>query len=103
MHETAILFRNHFPPFSFAILPSHLLFLIKAELPSNRYWEDDATLPPKGHTWITLTHNGPAFPEPYVPHGVKLLYDGKPVDLKPEEVLPDGACCPWPALTHCYF
>ena len=25
------------------------------------------------------------FPPAYVPHGVKLLYDSKPVDLSPEE------------------
>lgn len=25
------------------------------------------------------------FPPPYEPHGIKLLYDGKPVDLSPEE------------------
>ncbi|PON40700.1 DNA topoisomerase I [Parasponia andersonii] len=38
--------------------------------------------------WTTLIHNGVIFPPPYQPHGVKLLYNGKPVDLTPvqEEV-----------------
>ncbi|KAJ3172818.1 DNA topoisomerase 1 [Geranomyces variabilis] len=34
--------------------------------------------------WQTLSHNGPLFPPLYEPHGVKLLYDGKPVDLDPD-------------------
>ncbi|XP_030546644.1 DNA topoisomerase 1 alpha-like [Rhodamnia argentea] len=38
--------------------------------------------------WTTLVHNGVIFPPPYKPHGVKMLYKGKPVDLTPgqEEV-----------------
>jgi hypothetical protein len=35
--------------------------------------------------WDTLKHRGVTFPPPYVPHGVKLLYDGEEVDLSPEE------------------
>eukprot|EP00850_Spirogloea_muscicola_P022991 SM000322S12508 [mRNA] locus=s322:25149:29542:- [translate_table: standard] len=31
--------------------------------------------------WTTLEHNGVIFPPPYKPHGVKMLYDKKPVDL----------------------
>eukprot|EP00798_Chlamydomonas_sp_ICE-L_P013943 gene13943-19879_t len=31
--------------------------------------------------WTTLKHNGVQFPPEYVPHGVKMLYDGKPVEL----------------------
>ncbi|KAJ3173112.1 DNA topoisomerase 1 [Geranomyces variabilis] len=34
--------------------------------------------------WQTLSHNGPLFPPLYEPHGVKLLYNGKPVDLDPD-------------------
>ncbi|GAA97009.1 hypothetical protein E5Q_03683 [Mixia osmundae IAM 14324] len=34
--------------------------------------------------WETLEHNGILFPPEYVPHGVKMLYDGQPVDLPPE-------------------
>lgn len=35
--------------------------------------------------WTTLVHNGVIFPPPYMPHGVKILYNGKPVDLTPEQ------------------
>ena len=35
--------------------------------------------------WRTLEHHGVVFPDAYVPHGVKPLYDGKPLDLLPEE------------------
>jgi DNA topoisomerase-1 len=35
--------------------------------------------------WVTLEHRGVTFPPAYEPHGVKLLYDGKQVDLTPEE------------------
>jgi hypothetical protein len=35
--------------------------------------------------WSTLEHNGILFPPPYKPHGVKMLYNGQPVDLTPEQ------------------
>jgi DNA topoisomerase-1 len=35
--------------------------------------------------WTTLVHNGIIFPPPYKPHGVKILYKGKPVTLTPEQ------------------
>ncbi|CAN7038919.1 unnamed protein product [Brassica rapa subsp. trilocularis] len=35
--------------------------------------------------WTTLVHNGVLFPPPYKCHGVKILYQGKPVDLTPEQ------------------
>ncbi|KAI4295239.1 hypothetical protein L6164_035306 [Bauhinia variegata] len=35
--------------------------------------------------WTTLVHNGVIFPPPYQPHGVKMLYKGKTVDLTPEQ------------------
>ncbi|XP_024370141.1 DNA topoisomerase 1 beta [Physcomitrium patens] len=38
-----------------------------------------------GVKWTTLEHNGVIFPPPYEPHGVKMLYDGKPVDLTPAQ------------------
>lgn len=42
--------------------------------------------PAKGQKmWSTLQHAGVMFPPEYEPHGVKMLYDGKPVDLTPEE------------------
>lgn len=39
----------------------------------------------EGKKWTTLEHNGVIFPPPYKPHGVKMLYKGKPVDLTPEQ------------------
>ena len=40
----------------------------------------------KGETrWTTLEHGGVLFPPEYVPHNVKMLYDGVPVDLDPEQ------------------
>ncbi|AQK50794.1 DNA topoisomerase 1 beta [Zea mays] len=38
-----------------------------------------------GKKWTTLEHNGVIFPPPYKPHGVKMLYNGKPIDLTPEQ------------------
>lgn len=35
----------------------------------------------EGVKWQTLEHNGVIFPPAYESHGVKMLYDGKPVDL----------------------
>ena len=35
--------------------------------------------------WSSLEHSGVLFPPEYVPHGVKMLYDGRPVDLTPEQ------------------
>ena len=35
--------------------------------------------------WQTLEHGGVLFPPEYTPHGVKLKYDGVPVDLEPEQ------------------
>jgi len=44
--------------------------------------------------WETLVHSGVLFPPDYTPHGVKMLYDGKPIDLTPEqeEVDPLAMC-----------
>lgn len=45
-----------------------------------------ADLPPYlQQMWSTLEHGGVLFPPEYVPHGVKMLYDGVPVDLTPEQ------------------
>ncbi|XP_010913963.1 DNA topoisomerase 1 beta isoform X1 [Elaeis guineensis] len=38
-----------------------------------------------GQKWTTLEHNGVIFPPAYQPHGVKMLYNGQPVDLTPEQ------------------
>ena len=35
--------------------------------------------------WEHLHHNGVMFPPDYQPHGVKMLYDGREVDLTPEQ------------------
>uniref|UniRef100_A0A2P2LZ60 Uncharacterized protein MANES_03G135300 n=1 Tax=Rhizophora mucronata TaxID=61149 RepID=A0A2P2LZ60_RHIMU len=35
--------------------------------------------------WTTLVHNGVIFPPPYKPHGIKIFYKGKPIDLTPEQ------------------
>lgn len=43
----------------------------------------NATEPPEGCQWVTMEHSGVSFPEPYTPHGIKMKYDGQPVDLTP--------------------
>lgn len=45
----------------------------------------DAVEPPEGCQWRTMEHAGVSFPEEYVPHGVKMKYDGKDVDLTPAQ------------------
>merc|ERR1712170_18688 len=45
----------------------------------------DAKDPPKGCQWGTMEHAGVSFTEKYVPHGVKMLYNGKEVTLSPAE------------------
>jgi DNA topoisomerase-1 len=52
-----------------------------------KWWEEDQTAEAEtdGSTkWTTLQHNGVLFPPDYVPHGVKMKYDGKPITLTPE-------------------
>jgi len=51
------------------------------------WWKDPSSFQyKKGEKkWNTLKHNGVLFPELYKPHGVKMLYKGKPVDLTPEQ------------------
>ncbi|CAA0814312.1 DNA topoisomerase 1 [Striga hermonthica] len=54
----------------------------------NSKFSKSFTVPPGsggGQKWTTLVHNGVIFPPPYKPHGVKMLYKGKPVDLTPEQ------------------
>ena len=45
----------------------------------------DAPDPPEGCQWSEMEHAGVSFPEPYVPHGVPLTYDGREVRLDPNE------------------
>ncbi|RKO89509.1 hypothetical protein BDK51DRAFT_12332, partial [Blyttiomyces helicus] len=50
--------------------------------PEYKWWLD--TEKDDSVKWTTLQHNGPIFPPPYEPHGVKMLYDGVEVTLEPE-------------------
>jgi len=52
-----------------------------------KWWEEEATKAMKKHPewkWASLSHQGVIFPPEYVPHGVKMLYNGQPVTLSPE-------------------
>ncbi|XP_041994493.1 DNA topoisomerase 1-like [Salvia splendens] len=54
----------------------------------NTKYSESSKVPPssgEGQKWTTLVHSGVIFPPPYKPHGVKILYKGKPVDLTPEQ------------------
>jgi DNA topoisomerase-1 len=37
-----------------------------------------------GVRWTSLAHYGVLFPPEYIPHGIQMKYDGKPVTLTPE-------------------
>lgn len=43
----------------------------------------NAKEPTEGYQWLKMEHAGVSFPDPYEPHGVKIKYDGKSVDLTP--------------------
>ncbi|GKV43780.1 hypothetical protein SLEP1_g58424 [Rubroshorea leprosula] len=63
----------------------------KKEMKNSKYSKSTKVPPSSGDgqkKWTTLVHNGVIFPPPYKPHGVKMLYAGKSVDLTPvqEEV-----------------
>lgn len=45
------------------------------------WWE--ATEPPPGFQWLKMEHAGVSFPETYIPHGVKMNYNGEPIELTP--------------------
>jgi DNA topoisomerase-1 len=45
----------------------------------------NANDPPKGCQWSKMEHAGVSFPEPYIPHNVQMLYDGKAITLSPIE------------------
>ncbi|KAK6151833.1 hypothetical protein DH2020_014468 [Rehmannia glutinosa] len=54
----------------------------------NTMYSQSSKVPPssgEGQKWTTLVHNGVIFPPPYKPHGVKILYKGKHVNLTPEQ------------------
>ncbi|KAF3444184.1 hypothetical protein FNV43_RR13874 [Rhamnella rubrinervis] len=55
---------------------------------NSKYSKSTKLLPSSGDgqkKWTTLVHNGVIFPPPYSSHGVKMLYNGKPVELTPEQ------------------
>ncbi|KAL1209646.1 DNA topoisomerase 1 alpha [Cardamine amara subsp. amara] len=50
----------------------------------SKYSTSSKSLPSSGDgqkKWTSLEHNGVIFPPLYKPHGIKILYKGKPVDL----------------------
>jgi len=47
------------------------------------WWNTET--PPEGQQWSTMEQGGIAFPEEYVSHGVKMLYDGKEITLTGEQ------------------
>ncbi|KAL9556926.1 hypothetical protein MBANPS3_001637 [Mucor bainieri] len=52
-----------------------------------KWWEEEQTNEIESDDsvkWTTLQHNGVMFPPEYVPHGVKMKYDGQPITLSPE-------------------
>ncbi|MFQ6635324.1 hypothetical protein Gotur_011891 [Gossypium turneri] len=60
----------------------------KKEFKNSKYIKSTKVSPSSGDgqkKWSTLVHNGVIFPPPYKPHGIKLLYDGRPIDLTPEQ------------------
>ncbi|KAJ0101092.1 hypothetical protein Patl1_04083 [Pistacia atlantica] len=60
----------------------------KKVIKNSKYSKSTKMLPSSGDgqkKWTTLVHNGVIFPPPYTPHGVKMLYKGKPVDLTREQ------------------
>jgi DNA topoisomerase-1 len=68
--------------------PRELKKLDKAErlqyaMQSFLWW--NAQEPPEGDQWVTMEHCAVSFPEQYVPHGIKLKYDGQDVALTPAQ------------------
>ena len=58
------------------------------KMEKNSKYSKSTKVPPssgEGQKWSTLAHSGVIFPPSYKPHGVKMLYKGKPVDLTPEQ------------------
>ena len=49
-----------------------------------KWWEQGNEDDDDSTKWTELEHNGVLFPPAYEPHGVKMKYDGKLVDLTPE-------------------
>jgi DNA topoisomerase-1 len=51
---------------------------------SFKWWEHELK-DKKGPKWKYLEHRGVVFPPPYVPHGVRMRYEGAPVTLNAEQ------------------
>eukprot|EP01083_Nonionella_stella_P179658 638441_1 len=60
---------------------------LEADKDAHNWWEEDVLEKNRNSTlkWHKLRHNGVIFPPAYTPHGVKLLYQGKPVELTPRQ------------------
>lgn len=54
------------------------------EQQQDKWWLSKSTTKTK-RRWETLSHNGVMFAPEYVPHGIKMLYDGKSVTLTPQQ------------------
>jgi DNA topoisomerase I len=69
--------------------PFDILRQILEENPIRAWWREDqqgaASAEDVSIKWNTLEHNGVLFPPEYEAHGIKILYDGKPVSLTPEQ------------------
>ncbi|KAG0047343.1 DNA topoisomerase 1 [Gryganskiella cystojenkinii] len=50
----------------------------------NAWWLNQMEKEDDSVKWTTLHHNGVYFPPEYVPHGIKMKYEGKSVTLAPE-------------------
>eukprot|EP00250_Pteridium_aquilinum_P001873 c12080_g1_i1 orf=193-3171(-) len=59
----------------------------KQKLMSKKIVKGDKNAPGSGggQKWTTLEHNGVIFPPPYKSHGIKMLYEKKPVTLTPAQ------------------
>ncbi|KAK1434403.1 hypothetical protein QVD17_00143 [Tagetes erecta] len=68
--------------------PLKKTFKKSKKVEKNSKYSKSSKVPPgsgEGQKWTTLVHNGVIFPPPYTPHGIKILYKGKPVDLTPAQ------------------
>jgi len=60
---------------------------LDAKAPTFKWWEE-GNQRTDGLKWDYLEHKGVIFAPEYEPHGIKMLYDGKPVALTPAEEEP---------------
>ena len=55
------------------------------QAPKRKKAERGGTEEGKEKKWDTLAHCGVLFPPEYMPHGVQMLYDGRPTQLTPAQ------------------